>query len=131
MGSEAARLIGNLHSQIALDLITSQPESDRRNAALLEIREAAGSLSSTVAQSKRIEVAAESMTRRLFASPGNLLGVFALVALGVVLGGGILTYLTVRMSGFFDLLRVNMSLERGLILGILLGFGIFVTRCYC
>ncbi len=128
MGSEAARLIGILHSQTALDLITSQSESDRRNAALLEIREAAGSLSSTVAQSKRMEVAAESMTRRLFASPGNLLGVFALVALGVALGGGILTYLTVRMSGFFDLLRVNMSLERGLILGILLGFGIFVTR---
>lgn len=128
LGSEAARLIGRLRSQQALQLITDQPESERRNAALLEIREAAGGLPGTVAPVKRLEVAAESTYRRLFARPGNLLGVFALVALGVALGSGILIYMTVRMSGFLDLLRVTMSFERGVILGFLLGFGIFVTR---
>lgn len=128
MGSSAARLVGRLRSQAALDHISSQPEGERRNAALLEIREAAGSLPGSVAAGKRLEVAAESTFRRLFARPGNLLGTFALIGLGFALGGGLLTYLTVRMSGFLDLLRFTMSLERGVILGFLLGIGVFVTR---
>jgi hypothetical protein len=128
ISNEAAKLIGHLRSQLAVETIVKGTKGERRNTALLTIRQEAGSLPKTIPQSIRLGVTGEWMMRRLTGQPLDLLTIYAWIALGVALSFGLQAYLTYRLPRFFDALRIISSLERGIILGIIFGFGIFVTR---
>ncbi len=51
-----------------------------------------------------------------------------LICVGFALSFGLRAYLTYCLPQFMDTLRFTSSLERGIILGIIFGFGIFITR---
>ena len=48
--------------------------------------------------------------------------------LGAALGIGLQVYLTYNLPNFFDIARIATSLEQGLIIGSVFGFGIFLIR---
>jgi serine/threonine protein kinase len=128
VGDEAAKLIGHLRSQLAVDTLIKGTGGERRNTSLLVIRQTAGSLPATVPQSIRLEVTGEWLMRRLIDRPVDLLTAYAWIALGAALSVGLQAYLTYRLAQWLDTLRTLTSIERGVILGIIFGFGIFVTR---
>jgi serine/threonine protein kinase len=127
-GGDAARLIGHLRSQLAVESVVKSVKGERRKTALLAIRETAGNLPATVSQDIRLEISFEWLYHRLFDQPLKLLSVYAWIALGVALSTGLQTYFTYRWPQFLDTLRIVSSIEKGVILGVILGFGIFVTR---
>jgi serine/threonine protein kinase len=127
-GDQAARLIGVLHSTSAVSALFTLAGLERRKAALLLIQESAGSLPSAVLASTRLSLAGELFANRLTANPGALLQIYGLSALGAALATGLQVYLTYRLPNFMDLTRISISLERGLFMGLLFGFGIFITR---
>ncbi len=128
VGEKAAGLIGHLRSQQAVESIVKSARSERRSAALLAIQQSAGSLPKSIPQRVRLEVAGEWMMHRLIDQPLVLLSVYGWIVLGIALSTGLQSYLTYRLPQFMDTLRIASSFERGVILGIMLGFAILVTR---
>ncbi len=128
VGKEAAGLIGHLRSQQAVEAIVKSARGERRSAALLAVQQSAGSLPKSIPQRVRLEVAGEWMIRRLIDQPLVLLSVYGWIVLGIALSTGLQSYLTYRLPQFMDTLRIASSFERGVILGIMLGFAILVTR---
>ncbi len=128
LGDRAAWLIGRLHSTPAVSALLGNAGDDRRDAALLLVLEAAGSLPSVLPGRLRISLAIERFARWLVSNLATLLGVFGLAALGVFLGFGAHVYLTYRLPNFMDLTRISIAIERGLFMGFVFGFGIFLTR---
>ena len=128
IGDRAARLIGRLHSTEAVAAVLTMAEDDRRVQALSMVQEAAGGLPSIIPASIRLSLSMDRFARWLTSSLASLLGVYGLVALGVVLGFGAQVYLTYRLPNYMDLTRISIAVERGLFMGLVFGFGIFITR---
>jgi serine/threonine protein kinase len=126
--NEAAKLIGHLRSQLAVETIVKGIKGEQRNIALLSIRQKAGSLPPSIPRSIRLQVAGEWALHRLIDKPFALLIAYAWIVLGTALSFGLQAYLTYRLPQFMDTLRITSSLERGIILGVIVGFGILVTR---
>jgi hypothetical protein len=103
-------------------------DEERRNPALLKIREVAGGLPPGLPAVLRLSVFIEWAWERLAARPMRLLAIYAMIVLGTSLGSGLQVYLTYRLPSYMDIERFTISMERGLFLGILFGLGIFVTR---
>jgi serine/threonine protein kinase len=127
-GENAARLIGHLRSQLAVDTIATRAKGTDRNSALLTVRDAAGSLPASLPNGIRFQVTAEWLFNRLTDRPWVMLTVYAWIVLGVALSTGLQTYLLYRLPKFLDTFRITGALERGVILGVVLGLGIFITR---
>ena len=128
VGEKAAGLIGHLRSQQAVEAIVKSARGERRNAALLAVQQSAGSLPRSIPQRVRMEVAGEWTMRRLIDQPLVLLSVYGWIILGIAVSTGLQSYITYRLPQFMDTLRISSSFERGIILGILMGFAILVTR---
>jgi serine/threonine protein kinase len=128
IGNRAARLIGCLHSTPAVVALSETADDDRRDTALLQVLETAGSLPSFLPGRLRLSLSLERFTHWLVSNLASLLGVFGMAALGVFLGFGAHVYLTYRLPNYMDLTRISIAVERGLFMGFVFGFGIFLTR---
>jgi serine/threonine protein kinase len=128
IGNRSARLIGCLHSTPAVAALMETAEIDRRDTALLQVLETAGSLPSFLPGRMRLSLSLERFAHWLVSNLASLLGVFGLAALGVFLGFGAHVYLTYRLPNYMDLTRISIAVERGLFMGFVFGFGIFLTR---
>jgi serine/threonine protein kinase len=127
-GDIAAALIGTLRSTYAVETILKSEAGKRRNDALLAVQQSAGSLPPSIPDRIRLESTGRWFTRRLFDQPLRILSVYGWIVLGIALSVGLQTYLTYRLPQFMDTLRILGSLERGAILGLILGIGILTTR---
>jgi len=127
-GDVAAALIGTLRSTLAVETVLNSGASKRRNDALIAIQQSAGSLPQSIPDRIRLESTGRWLTRRLFDKPLRLLSVYGWIVLGIALSAGLQTYLTYRLPQFMDTLRILGSLERGAILGLILGIGVLATR---
>jgi hypothetical protein len=127
-GDAAADLIGHLRSKSALQVILDHPDEERKYATLLLIHQTAGSLPSSVERSVRLRLTIDWIIHRLVRQPVSLIGAYVTIFLGASLGIGSQVYLTYRLPDFFDIDRISISLEQGLIVGSIFGLGIFITR---
>jgi hypothetical protein len=127
-GDNAAALIGTLRSTLAVETVLNSEAGKRRNDALIAVQQSAGSLPPSIPDRIRLESTGRWFTRRLFDQPLRILSVYGWIVLGIALSGGLQTYLTYRLPQFMDTLRILGSLERGAILGLILGIGILATR---
>jgi serine/threonine protein kinase len=127
-GNLSARLIGHLRSQLGVETILESTDENRRIMALTQIHQEAGNLPESIPTGIRLNVTAEWILQRITAQPVRLLAAYAAIVLGVTLGFGLQVYLTYRLPEFMDTVRISISLERGIFMGAIFGFGIFVTR---
>jgi hypothetical protein len=127
-GDTAAGLIGYLRSPSAVQVVLDHPDEERKYTTLLLIQQTAGSLPSFVQGGVRFRLSMEWFIHRLVQQPVSLIGAYMLAFLGAALGVGMQFYLTYNLTELFDSLRITVSLERGLIIGSVFGFGIFLSR---
>jgi len=127
-GDAAAELIGHLRSPSAVQVVLDHLDEDRKIDVLLLIQRAAGSLPAQVQGGIRTRLLLEWTVQRLIHQPTNLIGAYFVAFLGAAFGVGIQVYLTYNLTDLFDNVRITLSLERGLIIGSVFGFGIFLTR---
>ncbi len=127
-GDEAAQLIGQIRSITAANLIDQNADESRRIPALVEIQKAAGSLPASIPAKTRRTVSAKLMLGRVIDRPVSLLTVFLMAYLGSAISVGIQNYLIIRFPDYLDLVRISVSLERGLFLGAFFGMGILLIR---
>jgi serine/threonine protein kinase len=128
LGDQAARLIGHLRSQPAIDFLLEHASPARLVGALFEVREAAHGLPAHVHGGLRLRVTFEWIVHRLTAQPSRLIMAYAFAWLGATLGIGAQVYLTYRLPEFMDTVRITSSLQQGLIVGSVFAFGILCTR---
>lgn len=128
VGDTAAKLVGHLRSASAVQVIIDHLDEERIYATLLLILQTAGTLPSFVDGRVRFRLTLEWTVQRLIQQPANLIGAYFITFLGTALGVGIQNYLTYNLTDFFDSIRIISSIERGLIVGSVFGFGIFLTR---
>jgi serine/threonine protein kinase len=127
-GDTTAELIGHLRAPSAVRVILSHPDENRKIAALLRVQKAAGNLPAFVPGQIRSQLSFEWFWRRLTNQPVRLIGAYILAFLGASLGIGLQVYLTFILPEFFDIARIATSVEQGLILGSVLGLGVFLAR---
>jgi len=128
VGDQAARLVGHLHSQPAVNYILKKADKDRLIPVLLEIQHSAGRLPATVPRATRFRVSLEWTIQRLTIQPARLFGAYMLALVGTTFGIGTQVYLTFRLPEFMDIARISASLERGLITGTVFSLGIILAR---
>jgi hypothetical protein len=92
------------------------------------VLQGAGSLPANIPRGVRLSIYSERIANWLGSNLSSLLGVYGLAALGVFLGFGAQVYLTYRLPNYMDMTRISISVERGLFMGFVFGFGIFITR---
>ncbi|GAB4462331.1 MAG: hypothetical protein Kow0070_21230 [Anaerolineales bacterium] len=127
-GDAAAELIGHLRAAPAVRVITNHHDNNRSVDALLIVQQTAGNLPSFVRGGIRLRLSLEWILQRLIQKPVSLMGVYFVAFLGSSLGIAAQVYLTINLTSLFDSARLTLSLERGLITGVLFGLGIFLTR---
>ena len=127
-GDSAAELIGHLRSPSAVQVVLDHPDEEKKYATLLLIQQASGNLPSFVKGGIRFRLSIDWIIQRLVQQPVNLIGAYMMAFLGASLGVGIQNYLTINITDLFDNVRITLSLERGLIVGSVLGLGIFMAR---
>jgi len=127
-GDVAATLIGHLRSAPAVQQVLEYLDVERRDAALLLIREVAGSLPAFVPGNVRFRLSVEWIIQRLIREPASLISVYLLASLGAAMGVSLQVYLTYNLPDFLDVARITTSLEQGLIVGVIFGLGIFIIR---
>jgi len=127
-GDDAARLIGHLRAASAIHVIVDRSNDPRSIDTLLIIQQTAGSLPSFLQTNIRLRLTLEWIFQRLIQKPVNLVGAYFAAFLGSTLGIAAQVYLTINLTALFDTARITLSLERGLITGLIFGLGIFLTR---
>jgi hypothetical protein len=127
-GDTTAELIGHLRSPSAIHVVLHHLDKQRRIDALLLIQQTAESLPAFVPAGLRFRLSLEWILQRLTQQPMNLVGAYVLAFLGAALGVGLQVYFTYNLPNFLDIARMTTSLEQGLIIGSVLGLGIFVPR---
>ncbi len=127
-GDEAAHLIGHIRSITAVNIVIQSAVEDRRIPALLEIQKVAGGLPASLSVRTRLAVSTELMLGHFIDRPLSLLAVFLTAYFGSVISVGIQNYLIIRIPDYMDIVRISVSLERGLFLGAFLGAGILLIR---
>ncbi|HSK86833.1 MAG TPA: hypothetical protein VK880_00645, partial [Anaerolineales bacterium] len=127
-GDTTAQLIGHLRSPSAIQVILQHLDEERKIAALLLIQQVAGGLPSFIPAQVRLRLSLDWILHRLTEQPMSLIGAYVMAFLGASLGVGIQVYLTYNLPSFLDIARFSISLEQGLIIGSILGLGIFIPR---
>jgi hypothetical protein len=127
-GDSTAELIGHLRSPSAIQVVLHHLDHERKIDALLLIQQAAKSLPAFVPAGVRFRLSFEWILQRLTQQPISLIAAYMLAFLGAALGVGLQVYLTYNLPNFLDTARMATSLEQGLIIGSVLGLGIFLPR---
>ncbi len=122
--AEAARLIGHVRSETAVQTLSNVKDNSRRLVALTTIYEVAGDLPQSVPLSHRLRIFGALAYRRLTTDPVKLLSAYGLITLGCLIGFGSHIYILLRMPAYFDLERLALALERGLFISAIVGFGL-------
>jgi serine/threonine protein kinase len=124
VGDQAARLIGHLRAEKALQTVYGAAAPQRRLPILLTVLQNAGSLPAFIPQSPRLEAYLEWILTRAFATPAQL-GLLALSSLvGAGLGFGVYTYAVYRLNVFLDTARFLTAVQHGLFIGA--GFALMI-----
>lgn len=127
----ASWFIGRTRSQTAVEMLLDAQEGmglRRALPALVNVREVAGGLPSSVPASLRLRLTLELARQQLLHDRATLLRVYAVSALGSALGLGFHAYATYRVPGFLDFARILVTLGNGMVFGPLIGLGIFLAR---
>jgi serine/threonine protein kinase len=127
-GDTTAELIGHLRSPSAIQVILHHQDEERKIDALLLIQKVAESLPAFVPIRIRFRLSLEWILQRLTQQPMNLIGAYMIAFLSAAFGVGLQVYLTYNLPNFLDTARLTVSLEQGLIIGSIFGFGIFLSR---
>jgi len=127
-GDTAAELIGHLRSNSAVRVVLNHPNEERKYSTLLLIQREAGNLPPFVQGGVRFRLSMEWIMNQLIQQPISLISAYVMAFFGSALGVGTQVYLTYNLTNFFDNVRITVSLERGLIIGLVFGLGIFITR---
>jgi hypothetical protein len=127
-GDTAAELVGHLRSALAVRVLLKNAAEDRKIAALLLIRQAAGNLPAFIPGNLRARLSVEWIIQHLLQEPVSLIGAYMLAFLGAAFGVGLQVYFTYNLPDFMDAARITTSLEQGLIVGAIFGLGIFSIR---
>jgi serine/threonine protein kinase len=127
-GDEAAHLIGQIRSITAVQIVNQNAAEVRRIPALLEIQKVAGNLPASIPVKTRMTVSAELMLELFIERPLLLLAVFLTAYFGSTLSVGLQNYLIIRIPDYMDVVRISVSLERGLFLGAFFSAGILLIR---
>lgn len=127
-GDTAAKLIGHLRSPTSVKVILNHYDAGRNIPALLLIEQVADSLPSFVPAGIRFKLWLEWVLHKVTQQPASLISAYMMAFLGAALGISLQVYLTYNLPDFLDMTRVASSLERGLIIGSVFGFAIFLTR---
>lgn len=128
LGDRAAELVGHLRAPAAVRVILASRDDGRKIDALLLIQRVAGGLPAFVPGGVRFRLALDWVLQRLTQQPINLVGAYMLAFLGASMSIFLQNYLTIRLPDFFNITRLTNSVERGLIIGSVFGFGIFFAR---
>jgi hypothetical protein len=128
LARHAIKVIGHLHVRSAVDFIVRNARRDQLPSVLLDIQKAAGNLPSTVSADVRARTLFEWIYQQLTLQPARLVGGYALAMLGSTFGIATQIYLTYRLPDYLDSARISSSLIQGLIVGIVFGLGIFLSR---
>ncbi len=129
-GDAAAELIGHLRSASAVRVITDHHDEERKITALLLIQQTAGNLPAYLRGGLRFKLKLEWAVQRLIQQPVRLVSAYVLAFLGSALGVGIQNYMTINLTGLFNTERITLSVERGLIIGLIFGLGLFMSRVF-
>ena len=127
-GDTTAELIGHLRSPSAIRVVLRHLDEERKIDALLLVQQVAESLPAFVPAGVRFRLSLEWILQRLTQQSMNLIGAYVLAFLGAALGVGLQVYFTYNLPNFLDTARMATSLEQGLIIGSVLGLGIFLSR---
>ncbi len=127
-GDQAANLIGQIRSITAVNIVTQNASEQRRIPVLLEIQKVAGNLPASISAKTRLTVSAKLMLGRLIDRPLSLLAVFLMAFVGSAISVGFQNYIIMRIPDYMDAVRISVSLERGLFLGLFFGVGILLIR---
>lgn len=128
---QAARLIGQLHSEAAVRALQDSLEggnTKRGLSALVEVCRAAGSLPRSLPASVVLPVSITLARQQLFADRATLLKAYLAAALAGALGLSFHVYVLLELPSFMAATRIINSLGNGLLFGPLIGLGIFLTR---
>lgn len=127
----AAQLIGLIRSEAAVQAIWQSGERgspERVMAALRVVRETAGSLPPSLPESAKARVWLELAFEQLFSRRPGLLQSYATSALAGALALGIHVYATLRVPSLFTTGRILPALGNAILIGPMIGLGIFLTR---
>lgn len=123
-GNQAARLIGHLRAEKALQTVFKAAAPSRRLPTLLAAIQNAGSLPASIPTYPRLETIFEWILTQAFAAPARL-GLLALASLaGAGLGFGAYTYAVYRLNIFLDTARFLTAAQHGLFIGA--GFALMI-----
>jgi serine/threonine protein kinase len=128
---QVARLIGQVRSEAAVNEIANMQQKLNPGyilPSLIEVAAQAGGLPSSLPLGLRLRVGFELARRQLVEDRASLVKAYLFSTLGSVLGLGVYIYLTYRLPAFMDATRIFISLVRGILIGPLVGLGIFLTN---
>ena len=127
----AARLIGKLKSQAAVEWILGEIKTDRAEfayQALASIRQTAGSLPENVTFGDRARSWLTIASQQLFRDRRALGRLYLFASLGVGLGLAFHVFWSTRLPSWMDTTRILNTVGSMIIFGPLIGAGLFATR---
>jgi serine/threonine protein kinase len=127
-GTLAAQLIGRIKSETAAQEIASHPDEMKAINTLIIIRQAAGSLPTSLPFSLRLRSWILLMRRQLFENPGRLLRSYLGAAAGYGLALGLYIFVFYRWTSLLDNSRILNAVGNGLVFGPVMGLGAFLAR---
>ena len=127
---QALRLIGRVRSEGAVDVLLGDADEQHEMDNLMRLSALAGNVPGAVPAPVKRRLLATTVSRQLSRDPAALLRAYALSVLGAALGFGSYIFWSYRLPTFMDTTRWLVALERGIFLGVFVGFGIFVTRVF-
>ncbi|MBN1426992.1 MAG: serine/threonine protein kinase [Anaerolineae bacterium] len=128
---EAVRLIGQVRSMTATGDLVRAWERDRNpyaRSALFTIQEVAGDFPPSVSPIVRWQISGQLGLRQILNRAERLIPSFIMTVLGAILGIAFQVYWTLEMRGLLAIQGARITFDRGLLLGMPVGLGIFVTR---
>ena len=123
-GDAAARLIGHLRAEQALQTIFKTASPARRLRTLQMILQTIGNLPASIPAYPRIEAFAEWVLEKAFENPNQLVMLSLLTLIGTAFGFGVHTYTVYRLAAFLDNARLVTAIQHGIFIGF--GFAISV-----
>jgi serine/threonine protein kinase len=127
---EAARLIGIVKSEIAVEILLSGTEDNPHpdTEALIEVWESAGSMPRGIDPAVKLQLGLELGWKQVSRDRGKLITAFLSTALAGALAVGLHVFISLRVPSFVNVSRILNMLGNGLLFGPLIALGVFLSR---